>query len=194
MDRIKSAYEMAMERFKQRKEVPQAEIDRLKYVPVGSAMAANYLRERDYDIFVEIGKYPEEVKGYIGEGIQETLLNNILPPAAKSTQETNIRAMEGLFLMKKDKQAVGEVFSQMNNLFNYYEKASAQVYEQFKENFAAKISATVKSLKNRAGGRIKVDPEKQPGFREEWIKALGHFNSQYAAVLKEQKDKLRKIN
>lgn len=86
-----------------------------------------------------------------------------------------------------------EVFSQMEYLFQYYEQALAQAYSQFKENFAAKINSTVKSLEKRAGAKLKVDPEKQPSFREKWIKVLGRLNGQYEIILEEQKEKLRKI-
>jgi len=194
LDKIKSAYERALERFNQRKEVPQAEIDRLEYMPVGKAMAAKYLREKDYDLVAEIKKYPDNVKKYIIEGIQETFFNNILPPMDKYTRETNKRAMEGILLLKKDKRAVGEVFGQMEYLFKYYEQAMVQTYSQFKESFAQKIQATLRSMEKMVGGKLKINPEKQPGFREEWMKVLSRLNSQYADILGEQKDKLRKIS
>jgi len=194
MDKIKSAYDMALERFMQRKEVPRSEIDRLEYMPVGSAMAASFLREKDYDILVEIGKHPVNIKKYIIEGIQETFLNNILLPKDRSSRETNKRAMEGLYLIKEDKQALGEVFDQLEHLFRYYEQALAQTYSQFKDDYSAKISATVRSIGKMTGGRLKVDPEKQPGFREEWMKLLGRLNGQYTGILEEQKDKLRKMS
>lgn len=191
MDKIKSAYEMALERIKQRKEVPQSEIDRMEHMPVGKALAANFLREKGYDLLAEFAKYPENIKEYLIEGAQETFLNNISLPADKSTLETNKRAMEGLYQIKKNKRAVGEVFSQLEYLFQYYEQSLAQTYSQFKETFAAKISA---ALEKRIGTRLKIDPEKQPGFREEWMKYLSRLNSQYEGILAEQKEKLRKIS
>jgi len=194
LDKIKSAYEMALERFNQRKEVPRSEIERLEYMPVGKAVAASYLRKKDYDIISELEKYPDSVKKYIIEGIQETFFNNILPPADDSARETNKRAMEGILLLKRDKRAVKEVFGQMEYLFKYYEQAVFHAYSQFKENFAAKINTTLKSMEKMMGGRVKVNPEKQPGFREEWMKVLSRLNSQYAEILGEQKDKLRRIS
>ncbi|MCG9967023.1 hypothetical protein L9W92_02990 [Pelotomaculum terephthalicicum JT] len=191
MDKIKSAYEMAMERFQQRKEVPRPEIDRLEYLPVGRAIAANYLKEINYDIFAEIGKHSDNYKKYIIEGMQETFLNNILPPADKSSREKNKKAMEGLLLIKEDKRAVGEVFGRLEHLFKYYEQALAQAYSRFKDDYGAKIKAAVGKM---TGGKVNIDPEKQPGFREEWMKALSRLNDQYISVLGEQKDLLRKFN
>ena len=43
LDRIKSAYEMAMERFQQRKEVLPEEMEKMEYISEGKALAAKYL-------------------------------------------------------------------------------------------------------------------------------------------------------
>lgn len=193
MDRIKSAYEMALERFKQRKEVPQSEIDRMEYVPVGKALAANFLREKNYDITAEINKYPNDIKVYLIEGAQETFLSNISLPIEISTMKTNKRAIEGLVKIKKNKQAVKEVCNQLEHLFRYYGQAMAQTYSQFKDNFTSRINETVNLMEKRTGTKIKVDPEKQPGFREEWMKFCGRLNRQYEGILTEQKEKLRNI-
>lgn len=194
MDRIKSAYEMALERFQQRKEVPPAEMDRMEYEPAGKIAAAVFLREKDYDLSAEAAKYPQQFQGYVLEGIQKTLLSNLLPPLDKETLESNLRAMRGILLIKKDQAAVKEVIGQLENLFKYYEQALAQTYSQFKQQFTEKLSPSIRAMEKRTGQKFKIDPEKQPGFREEWNKVLGHLNSQYEQVLNEQKDKLRNIN
>ncbi|BAF59554.1 MAG: hypothetical protein HPY89_08375 [Pelotomaculum sp.] len=193
MDKIKSAYEMALQRFNQRKEVPQSEIERMEYEPAGKALAARFLREKDFDLLAEIGKYPENVRQYVIEGAQETFLNNIYLPVDRLSLESSQKAMKGLSLLKKDRQSLEKAYSQLKYLFQYYEQALAQTYSQFKEGFAAKINATVKSLERRTGTKLKADPEKQPGFREEWSKVLSMLNSQYEVPLKEQKERLRNI-
>lgn len=190
MGKIKSAYETALERLKQRGEVPRREIDRMESVPVGKALAANFLKQKDYNILAEIGRHPENIREFFIEGARETFLNNILLPADSSTMETNKRAMEGLLQITNDKRRIGEVFSQLEYLFHYYEQSLAQAYSQFKESYAAKIGAV---LEQRIGTRMKVDPEKQPGFREEWMKYQSRLNSQYEGLLAEQKENLRKV-
>ncbi|HBC95147.1 MAG TPA: hypothetical protein DCZ10_20205 [Pelotomaculum sp.] len=193
LDRIKSAYEMALERFKQRKEVPQAEMDRMEYEPLGKSIAAIFLREKDFDMMVEVAKYPQQFQGYVLEGIQKTFLSNLLPPIDKNTLEANLRAMEGLLLLKKDKGAVKEVLDQLKNLFQYYEQALNQTYSQFKQQFAEKLSPSIRAIENRTGQKFKIDPEKQPGFRDEWNKVVSRLSLQYEQVLDEQKEKLRNI-
>ncbi len=193
MDKIRSAYEMAMERFNQRKAVPQEDIDKMEHVPVGKAIAAKYLREKDYDIFSEVNKYSKKMRGYIIEGIQETILSNILLPLDKATYETNKKAMEGLLLIKGNKRATSEILSQMEHLFQYYGRSVEQAYSKFREMYAAKIGSSLQALGKKVGAKIKIDPEKQPGFREEWLMAIGGLNAQYEQLLGEHKEKLRKI-
>lgn len=194
MDKINSAYEKALERFNQRKEVPKSEIDRLEYNPVGSTIAAKFLKEKEFDIAAEVNKHPEDFKKYILQGIQETLLKNIQPPASKSIREKNNKAMEGIFFVKRDKQVVKKTLGEMEHLLKYYEEVSTQAYSQFKENFAARIRARLQSMDKSGMERLEIDPEKQPGFREEWMKVLGRLNAQYDKLLSEQKDKLRAIS
>jgi hypothetical protein len=193
MDRIKSAYEMAMERFSKRKEVTRSEIDRMEYEPMGNAAAAAFLKNREYDLKSEIERHPEPYRGYVAGGIQKTLLHNIMLPADQSLKETNRRAMEGLLAVKKNRRALEELFSQLEHLFNYYEKALAQTYSQFKEHFTEKINAQVKLIEKRSGTKLKVNPEIQPGFQEEWMKIRSQLNQHYEKVLKEQKEKLLQI-
>ncbi len=193
MDRIKSAYEMALERFSKRKEVPRSEIDRMEYESAGSRAAAAFLKERDYDLKAEIDRHPEPYRGYVADGIQKTLLYNIMLPSDRTFKETNRRAMEGILAVKKNKRAVKDLFSQLEHLFNYYEKALAQTYSQFKEHFTERINAQVKLMEKRSGTKLKVNPEIQPGFQEEWMKIRGQLNQHYEKVLKEQKEKLLQI-
>lgn len=194
MDKIKSAYEMAMERFQQREEVPRAEIDRLEHLPIGRSLAVDYLRESNYDLVAAIDKQSADKKKYIIEGAQEIFLNSIILPVDERAMETNKKAMAGLLLIKEDKQAVTEIFGQLEYLFDYYTQTLAQAYQQFREDYSAKISAAAQSAGLPAEEMQNIDPEKYQGFREEWSKWQGRLNNQYTSTLKEQKDKLRRVS
>ncbi|WP_192902778.1 DUF6657 family protein [Pelotomaculum propionicicum] len=182
-----------MERFKQRKEVPQSEIERMELIPQGQALAAKFLREKEFDILSEVEKQAGDLRKYIIEGVQETFLNNLQMPGDKDTMEANKKAMEGLLLIKKNKNALKETFGQLEHLFQYYERTMEQAFGQFKERYAAKMSASLKKLEQRTGQKIKADPEKQPGFREEWMRAVSGINNQYEQLLREQKEKIRAL-
>ncbi|MBP7331270.1 MAG: hypothetical protein KBA08_02990 [Firmicutes bacterium] len=193
MDRIKSAYEMAMERFQQRKEVPPEEIEKMGYILEGKTLAAKYLNEINFDILLEINKYPDKIRGYMAEGALETFLSNIQLPVDNATLETTKKALAGIALLTVNKRALNEVTGQLEHLLNYYESAIKQAFEQFKERFSARMAASMKSLEEKVGVKLKIDPEKQPGFREEWTRAISSINTQYNQVLAEQKEKIRNI-
>lgn len=190
MDKIQSAYEKAMERFQQRKEVSPLEAARLEYQPIGKALAAKYIQISDYNILEEISGYAGDDRKYVLLGAQETFLGNIVLPVDEHVLEKVRRAISGLLLLKEDKQMAMEAFSQLEQLFNYYEQALVQAYDQFKEDYTAKINAAARSM--GVDGQ-NIDPEKQPGFREEWVRWCSRLNEQYIKVLEEQKDLLRKI-
>ncbi len=193
MDRIKSAYEMAMERFKGRKEVPPEEIEKMEYTPIGKALAAKFLWEKEFDLLREINKHSDKFKGHILAGAQEAFLSNIQMPVDKKTMETTNKALKGMFIIKTNKDALKEISGQMEHLFNYYEKTIEQAFDQFKDNFSARMSASMNSIEQKVGGKIKIDPEKHPGFREEWMRAVSSLNDQYNSLLAEQKEKMKKI-
>ena len=193
MDKIKSAYEMAMERFQQRDEVPQVEIDRMDSIPVGKAMAAAYLRESYYDLTAEIGKQPADKRKFIIEGIQDTFINNIQLPVDKYITETNQKVMSGFLLITEHKEAVKAVFEQFSQLFDYYEQVSNQAYEQIKEAYRAKVMESARNIGNGSITMESIDPERYSGFREEWLRARSRLNDQYQGHLKERKDALRRI-
>jgi hypothetical protein len=184
---------MAMERFKERKEVPPEEIEKMEYATIGKTMAAKFLWEKEFDFLKEINKHPDKIKGHIFAGAQEVFLNNIQMPTDKATLETTKKALEGMFVIKSNKDSLKEISGQMEHLFNYYEKTIEQAFGQFKDSFSAKMSASMKSIEQKAGGKVKIDPEKYPGFREEWMRAVSNLNEQYNNLLTEQKEKMKKI-
>jgi hypothetical protein len=193
LDRIKSAYEMAMERFKGRKEVPPEEIEKMEYATTGKTLAAKFLWEKEFDFLKEINKHPDKIKGHILAGAQEVFLSNIQMPTDEATLATTKKALEGMFIIKSNKEALKEVSGQMEHLFNYYKKTIEQAYSQFKDSFSARIAASMKSIEQKVGNKIKIDPEKQPGFREEWMRAVSSLNDQYNNLLAEQKEKMKKF-
>ncbi len=193
MDKIKTAYEIAMEKVNKIKEIPQEEIDKMEYIPKGKSIGALFLRDKNIDILKEVNKYPEKYRNYIIEGIQESLLQNLHLPFDKSISEFNEKVKDGLFAIKKNKNALREVFKQLDHLFSYYEQTISQAYLQFKENFSLQLKESVKALEKRLGTQVKIDPEKQPGFYEEWVRFASHINSQYEKILQEQKNYIKQI-
>lgn len=192
MDKIKSAYEKALERVRAMN-LDQVDLSGVEFEPKGSQAAARFLREKNFDLLGELNRYPEDVRGYVKKGMEETLLQNIQLPADENTRETNRRAMEGLLALKKNKSALKQVFSELEYLFNYYARAFEHTYANLKESFAARLEQAQEALQRQLGVKVRVDVERHPAFLEEWLRVQGELNGQYEAILAEQKGKIRSI-
>ena len=183
-----------LESFSLLKEVSLSEIEMIDYGRAGNNAAAAFMKDKGYDLKAEVARYPEPYESYFSFGVQKYLMYKIMLPAEESIWETNRRAMEGLLAIKKNKEAVKEVFSRLEDLFDLYEKTVTQKFSQFKENFAEKINEKVKSTGKRSEVNLKINLEKRPGFQEEWMKLLDGLNTQHENILEEHKEKLRQIS
>jgi len=194
MGEIKSAWEKAMEKADSLGKLSPDEADKFKYVPLGNALAAQYLREKVYDLEAELTKYKDSnAMRYVTEGAEEILLGNIFLPRSEQSKQDVKKAMTGIKLIKKDKGRVEVIFDQINNLLNYYEQARQQAFVQLKSNFAAKLQQAAAALEQQAGTRVSIDPERQPQFQEAWLKISSQLDDQYEKVLQEHKQQISKI-
>jgi len=195
-DEIKSAYEIAMEKVAKMGDASEEERLKWKYVPEGEKLAAKLLKGK-CTLSTELGKYEDKVTEYVKMGIATVLIKNIDVPKDDTTSKNNEKAMNGIKELKKDKDAVEAVFSQMRNIFNHYaeqgEQQKQQAYEALKAEFAAKIQQAVQQQMGNAASGMKIDVEKQPQFQEEWRKVRSQLDGQYYHVLDEQKKQLSEI-
>lgn len=193
MNKIKTAYEKAMERLSSLN-LDDVNVASIEYTPKGNAAAARFLEEKDFDLLAELERYGEDERGYVLDGIKETFIRNIQLPKDELTQETNKRAMEGLLLVKKNKGALRQVFSELEYLFSYYTQALDHTYENLKQSLSARLAPTQKALEQQLGAKLKVNVERHPAFMEEWMRLQQQLDTQYEAVLNEQKEKIRRID
>lgn len=193
MGEIKSAWEKAMEKANNLGKLSPDEADRLKYAPLGNALAAQYLKEKGYDIKAELTKYKDSsAMRYVTEGAEEILLGNIFLPRNEQSKQDVKKAMTGIKLIKKDKRRVEVISDQIDNLLNYYEQARQQAFMQLKSNFAAKLQQAAVALEQQAGTKVSIDPERQPQFQEAWLKISSQLDDQYEKVLQEHKQQISK--
>lgn len=191
MEEIKSAWEKAMEKVEKLGKPSAEELGRLEFIPLGNALAVKYLEQADYNLNAELAKHQgSTARKYLIQGIEETLLRNIMLPRDDRTKQTTKRAMSGIKLLKENKSRLDIIFDQINNLFNYYEQARQQSYTQFKNSFEAKFQQATKALQQQLGTKVSINPELQPQFREEWLKISGQLDAQYQKVLEEHKQQI----
>ncbi len=187
---IKSAYEIAMEKVEKIPKATDEELLKWKYIPEGEKLAAKYLKQ-DADLTAELGHFENKLAGYVVSGAISTLVRNINLPRNDIAKKTNKRVMDGIKLIKKDKVATENIFSQIRRLFSHYseqgEQQRRQAYQQIKASFEAKLQQAIQQQMGSSAAGLKIDVEKQPQFQEEWHKLLNQLDSQYIKLLEEYK-------
>lgn len=196
MTDVKSAFEIAMEKIKDIEPASEEERLKWKFVPKGEQLAGKYMKD-DANMTTELGKYSEQEKKYVLQGVSAILIRNIDLPKNDAVKKNNRKAMDGIKLIKKDKTAVENVFSKIRYIFNHYaEQGEAQkkeAYEQVKEQFAMKLQQAVQQQMG-TNARMDVNVEQHPQFQEEWRKTLLRLDAQYVQHLTEYKHALQAIN
>ena len=193
MGEIKSAFEKAMEKAAQIEKATPEELKRMEYRPKGNALAAQFLKEDNFDLEGELNKLKSNRKDVV-DGIQEIFLRNILLPKSPIIKRSSGRAMQGIQLIKQNKKALTPIFATLNQLFNYYEQARQQALAQLKQAFEARLAQATRQLEQQMlGQKIKIDVERQPEFQQEWLRMQADLDSQYEKVLDEQKKKIEEL-
>ncbi|MDO8568626.1 MAG: hypothetical protein Q7R57_07920, partial [Dehalococcoidales bacterium] len=82
-------------------------------------------------------------------------------------------------------------------LFDHYvgqgEQQRKRALESLKAEFTARIEQAAQKQIGSHGGRMNIDVESQPQFREEWRKMQTQLDSQYIKILDEAKQELMRI-
>ena len=194
-DKIKSALEIAMEKVEKLDGASEEERLKWKYIPEGEKLAVKYLKQ-SLKLLVELGRYDENAKKYIGRGASDILIRNINLPRTDQDRGINKKAMEGLKVLKGEKTNVENIFSGMRRVFDHYvgqgEQQKKQAYESLKAEFEVKIQQAVDQQLGAFAG-VKIDVESQPQFQEEWRKLQAQLDLQYTKLLDEYKQELMAI-
>lgn len=195
-EEIKSAREIALDKIQKLGDATEEERLRWKYVPEGEKLAVRYL-DQDINLAAELDRYEEKIKKCLVKGAEEVLLRNINLPQTEADKKQNKKAMDGLKILKNNKVALENVFSNIRRIFEHYQgqgdQQMNQAYESLKADFTANLQA---ALKQQLGSLpdVNMDIESQPQFQEEWRKVKAQMNSQYLKLLAEYKQALAAID
>lgn len=195
MGEIKSAWQKAMERVEKLERSSPEELEEFKYVPLGKAVAAQYLREENFCLDTKLASYKENPSlKYIAQGIEQVLMQNIFLPKNEEDKKTGKKAMSGIKTIKKDKKRTEALLAQLDTLLGYYEQARQQAFTQLKGSFTARLQSMAASMEQQTGTKVSVNPELQPQFQEMWLKTRSQLDAQYEKALREQKEQLSLIS
>jgi hypothetical protein len=189
MSDMKSAYERAMERADRIGRASPEELQLMEAVSKGNQMAARFMKEPGFDLAKELDSFKNTgVMKQVVDAAMEILLRYLALPSATTSRDGITRAKQGILLLKSNnKKLVEQVFSQLDNMFNYYEQARQQAFNQLKQGFDQQPGRPT-----RGAPASRADVTGQAQFRDEWARVLGELDRQYEQVLEDQKQKLLK--
>ena len=193
MGEIKSAFEKAMEKIEKLEKASPDELRRMEYVPKGNALAATYLRQEGHDLKGALAEYDDSMKRYLIEGAEETFLRNIALPKDDYAMQTSKKAMEGILILKGKGRGLEGVFEKIEHLFNYYQQARQQAYQQLRSDFEMQVQRAKPALEQQMNKGVDIGAELQLQFQSEWRKALAELDSQYEEALEEHKQEIKRI-
>ena len=189
MSRMKSAFEIAMERAESLEEPTPQERLRFATVPRGERVAAAYLRA-ETDLKEAVEGCDPEARPYLIEGISKVLIPNLRLARTTVDQQTNQRVLQGIRLVKADKNAVDEIASHVQHICRtftqYRDQAREQAYQETKDRFQQKAQEALR-MYSGLPGTLDLNVESLPEFQQEWAKVASQLDSQYEGALEEQK-------
>ena len=189
--RIKSAFEKAWERV-EGLEVDEEKIQELEYVPQGAKLVARYLGEENFNLQASLAGYEQKARSLVAKGVESTLLDNIYFPRNESDRQQSKKAIQGLGLLKKNKNGLASVASRIEQIFIQYGQARQQLYDRTKGEFEASL---LQAMQQQYGMPMKLNAsvESHPEFQQRWQQILAMLNFQYEEALRELKQQLLNI-
>jgi uncharacterized phage infection (PIP) family protein YhgE len=192
---IKSFREIALEKIASIGEASQEDQLKWKYIPEGERLAASCLND-NREMKPELDKYDKKAREYVLKGAEKVFISNISLPKNEIIRGTNERAMQNLQVIKKDKNAVKEIYDKLNYIFEHYntqgKQQREQSYELLKQDFQNKIEQAL-AKQGGAKNNLEINVEALPQFQEEWRKLTSQLDNQYNNYLNEYKQELREI-
>ena len=190
MGDIKSALEIAMEKADKLGKLTPDELQRIDLVPKGNALAARFLKG-EISLETELNKFNKEEAVFAKEGVLDVFLRNIILPTNEPAKKTSKKSLDGILFLKKEKDKLKSIITEIDHLFTYYEQALRQLQMKFKEKLeSAKPARSVEAM---GGMGNRSEMEKQMALQEEWRATLSELTSQYQRALEEHKRKIQKL-
>jgi len=192
MDRIKSAFEKAMERAEQLD--PPTEEERLewKWGPKGKRLAGEFIKSKA-DLAKEVERVEQPYRRYLLKGIIDVLVETLRIPKSEPELQSNERTLEALV------QLMGMPMKEMAERLRYVWTQYLQFYPQQSQEAFEKLKPMVQSqleqaLRQQTGtqGPVDLGPiEARPEFQAQWMRALAQMEEPYENHLREFRQQIR---
>ncbi len=193
MDKIKSAWEIALEKTKNVKADPGA-LKEQQYLEQGKKDISAYLdNPQDEDLKARLKTIEKQYAALVKKGILDTLLSNLNLPLTDYTAGRNSGVRRALSLVFPNAELVETVFGQLDQFFGKYKQDREHIQEQIKAQYMPKLRAKAEALARQLGTEVELDPFSDPEFTALLNKNLAAFDEKYNQILSRAKEELRRL-
>ncbi len=190
MGRIKSAWELALERTEDIQADPK-KIHDDQLVKQGRQLAGTYLSDRDKsleDIQEQLSSYPADERKQVLKGMALTVLYNLTLPIDEGYKDTLARVQT---LAHAIDEKADPIMQQVGGFFDQYLQTQDHLIDRMKQQFQPMLEQKQEQLRQKYGPDFILRPEQDPEFVKLMQQNLQQLHAQYQQVLDQAKEQIK---
>ena len=196
MNRMKSAFERAMERAMQLEEPDEEQRLEWEFAPKGRRLAGSYLKGQGAP-FTTIEQEQPHRRPYLVKGMMEALVSNLQLPKNDAANYTNTKVIEGIQRLLAGNTGVKELLERVKYVTDQYRQFGIpqreQTYAQLKAQFEAQVMASMGRQAGQPAGGMQVNVETMPEFQQQWLSISSQMDLQYEQHLEDSRKQLMEL-
>lgn len=186
MAEIRSTMEMVLERAAKLAESAPAETSNEDILKKGMRLAAEFMKENDFDLMGALSSHPVETQPDIRKGMAQILLRNIVLPRDEDLQASGQHALRGIMVLSGNSGDIGTICQELSQILDQYNQHKEQTTQQL--NDAIKGQLQQQQMANGQEVQEDINPAMHPQYAEELSKMLTSLNGQYNEALDQRKE------
>ncbi|MCF7940662.1 MAG: hypothetical protein K9M84_03555 [Spirochaetia bacterium] len=194
MARIKSAFEIAMERVEDIDSDPE-QLHRDELEKQGKRIAGTFIHDYDKTIedasrdFEQIGEPDRPV---VRASMIETIIANINLPQNDGYVPLLGKIKALILLLSGEDEGVMDLMVQIDNLYGQYLGTKDNLRERLAEQYRPQLMQKQQMLEQQTGQRIDLQPEQDKDFLDLLYQSYQRLDAQFNQVLDQLRDEIRK--
>ena len=196
MNRMKSAFERAMERAMQLEEPDEKQRLEWELGPKGRRLAGSFLKGQGAP-FTTIEQEPPDRRAYLIRGMMEALVSNLQLPKNDGANYTNNKVLEGIQRLLAGRTGAKDVLERIKYVTDQYRQFGIpqreQTYAQLKAQFEAQVMASMSRQPGQPAGGMQVNVETIPEFQQQWLSISSQMDLQYEQHLEDFRKQLLEL-
>ncbi len=191
--KIKSAYEIAMEKAANLAPMTEEQKGELKWMPEGQKLAARLLKS-EVNIQQELKQFDSKALPYVRQGVIQTLLANLSLPRIEADKTRHEKVLEALVKVSTDKKAMDELVGRVKYIFEQYSTFGIQQinksYADLKQQFTNYLQM---EMKKQGQYSAVPDVESLPEFQSQVRLMRSRLEGQYEEHLSNIKEQIKAL-